>query len=204
MHLAWKMGRAEQQARIAWRLRQAMHGRSAKLDRALDICAYPTPFTRDVVEAATREGIPTGLLYALMRRESFFDPAVVSLAGAYGLLQLMPATAARMASELNDPPPEPDELRQPLLNLRYGAHYLRKLLDETGGNPYTALASYNAGEANGARWWARLRDGEPPETFLLLISYSETRAYVYHVLRYWSVYGETHPLLGHPEARQSR
>lgn len=204
VHLAWRMGRAEQQARIGWRLRQALHGRNAELDRDLDICAYPTPFLSDVSAAARREGIPVGLLYALMRRESFFDPAVVSLAGAYGLLQLMPSTADRMAQDLGDPPPQPDQLRQPLLNLRYGAHYLRRLLDEMAGNPYMALAAYNAGESNGERWWARLREGEPPETFLLLISYSETRAYVYHVLRYWSVYGETHPLLGHPEVRRSR
>jgi hypothetical protein len=204
VRLAWSMGRAEQQARIAWTLWLRENGRSQEIDRVLELVAFPTPFARDVFRVAHDEGVPAGLIYSVMRRESFFDPAVLSHAGAYGLLQLMPQTAERLASELGDPRPEPRQLWQPLLNLRYGVHYLRNLLEESQNDVYYALAAYNAGEGNGARWAARRDPGEDPASMLLLISYNETRAYVYHLLRYWRIYARFHAALGHPEASPGR
>ena len=77
-------------------------------------------------------------------------------------------------------------------------------LEESGGDIYYALAAYNAGEGMGAKWVSRRLEGERPETVLLLISFNETRAYVYHLLRYWGIYGQFHAALRHPEAPAGR
>jgi soluble lytic murein transglycosylase len=143
-----------------------------------------------VLQVAEDLDLPPALLWALMRRESFFDADVVSLAGAYGLMQLLPTTAERVARTAAAPVPDAGagDLFIPSVNVLLGSTYLSGLRDEAKGNWIRALASYNAGEANGARWEARLRDGEPPELGILLISYSETRSYVYNVLRVAHLY----------------
>lgn len=194
--LAWRYGRSERQARDGYQLRLLLRGRDEALDLALDALAHPTPFARDVLRASREQGVPAGLLWSTMRRESFYEADVVSLAGAYGLMQLLPTTAERMATRLGDPAPALADLRQPLTNLRYGSTYLRGLIDESEGDVYRALASYNAGENNGLRWSQRRREGAPPQEMIPLISYSETRRYVYHVLRYWRVYSAAYPELG--------
>jgi tetratricopeptide (TPR) repeat protein len=186
--VAWSHGRAERQARIGTQLQLMLGGRSEELDEALFVLAQPTPYARSVLEVASAHGLPPSLVWGLVRRESFYDAEVVSLAGAYGLMQLLPTTARRVAAGLGDPEPAPAELLQPLVNLRLGTAYLSGLLDESTGNPYQALAAYNAGEGNGRRWAERLEPEAPPQEMILLISYSETRAYVYHVLRTWRLY----------------
>ena len=194
--LAWSMGRAERQARIGFQLRALLGKRSPELDLALERIAHPTPFAREVLLAAQQHDLPAGLLWSIARRESFYDAGVVSLAGAYGLLQLLPSTADSMAARAGEASPSIEELRMPLLNLRLGARYVRQLLEQSGGDLYRALAAYNAGEANGERWAARRGAEDPPETVLVLISYSETRAYVYHVFRFWRLYADLYPELG--------
>lgn len=84
--------------------------------------------------AADEAGIDASLLAALVRHESNFDPAVTSHAGAIGLAQLMPGTAAGLGVDPHDP----------YENLAGGARYLRAQLDRFG-DPKLALAAYNAG-----------------------------------------------------------
>jgi soluble lytic murein transglycosylase-like protein len=111
-----------------------------------------------VVASANRYGIDPRLLAAVVFVESRFHHASVSAAGARGLGQLMPATAASLGI---DP-------RDPLQNLEGAAHLLRLHLGEFGAVPL-ALAAYNAG-GPAVRHWA----GVPP--------YAETRWYVWAVL----------------------
>jgi soluble lytic murein transglycosylase-like protein len=85
-------------------------------------------------EAARSAGVDPALLAALVRHESNFDPNVRSHAGAIGLAQLMPGTAAALGVDPTDP----------VANLRGGARYLREQLDRFG-TPELALAAYNAG-----------------------------------------------------------
>lgn len=186
--VAFRWGLPEMQARQGWFLNRRLGGRDPALDAALRVASLPTPFARAVLGVAEELDLPPALLWALMRRESFFDADVVSLAGAHGLMQLIPPTAARVARRLEMPNPTPSQLYVPSLNILLGSAYLAGLRDEANGNWIRALASYNAGERNGERWEARLRDGEPPELGILLISYSETRSYVYNVLRVAHLY----------------
>src|SRR6185436_3307146 len=109
-----------------------------------------------IEEAAAAHGVSAHLLRAVVEGESGFDPWTVSRAGAQGLMQLMPATAALMG--VND-------RMDPRQNVFGGARYLSQLLDRFDGDVALTLAAYNAGPAKVAQY-----RGIPP--------YSETRAYV--------------------------
>lgn len=186
--VAWSSGLAEIQGRHGWVLERRLGGDDPGLDAALRLVSLPTPYVGTVRRIAAERGLSPALLWALVRRESFFDADVVSLAGAYGLMQLLPTTARRVAEGAGLVEPSEDDLFVPAVNLRLGSIYLAGLRDEASGNWVRALASYNAGETNGERWESRRQEGEDPAVGILLISYTETRSYVYNVLRMTHLY----------------
>jgi len=143
--------------------------------------AWPKPFPDAVREATARGGVEPGLLYSLMREESSFRPEVVSIAGARGLLQLMPSTAERVARSLPLPGFTPDDLFDPVTNVRLGADYLAGLIRQFAGRTSAAVGSYNAGPHVVVRW-APEGPSEDDE-WVEEIPYEETRAYVKRVLR---------------------
>lgn len=116
-------------------------------------------YRREIEAAAGQYGVDRALVRAVIHAESAFRPDVISVAGAQGLMQLMPATAARFA--VNDP----FDARQ---NIRGGVRYLAWLLKRFNGNQRLALAGYNAGEASVVEY-----NGVPP--------YAETQTYVTRV-----------------------
>jgi soluble lytic murein transglycosylase-like protein len=113
-----------------------------------------------VAEAAKTYGLDPRMIKAVMQTESSFDATAVSPAGALGLMQLMPAVAAELG--VTDP-------LDPRQNIMAGSKYLKQLLDLHGGNVRLALASYNAGPGNVAKYRA-----VPP--------FKETRNYVKNVV----------------------
>ena len=128
-----------------------------------------TPYDSLIDAAAQRNGVDPALLKGLIRQESNFNPTARSGAGAVGLTQLMPATAASLG--VTDP-------TDPAQAIDGGAKYLRAQLDRFGGDPAKALAAYNAGPGAVERF-----GGVPP--------YAETQAYVQRVLGYARQYGAT-------------
>jgi soluble lytic murein transglycosylase len=143
-------------------------------------CVYPRPYSELVTRAERERLLPRGLIWAVMRQESGFRPAVRSPVGAVGLLQLMPSTAERIADELGEKL-EAATLSHAHTSVRLGAAYLRKLVDSFQGNVPLALAAYNAGPQAVARWLAG-GDSLPLDLFVARIPYEETRGYVARVL----------------------
>jgi tetratricopeptide (TPR) repeat protein len=137
-----------------------------------------------------RSGIDPLVLHAVIRQESRFQSDILSSAGAVGLMQLMPRTAAEVARREKLPKPHRRDLLRPVLNVRLGAAYLSRLVKGYGGDYFRAVAAYNAGEAAVERWWKR-SNGDPA-AFLERISYKETRSYMRHVffnlLQYYRIY----------------
>ena len=132
---------------------------------------YPLHYSTIVRQHAEVDNLDPSLLAAVIEAESKFDPNARSSAGAIGLMQLTPQTAKEAwAAESAGTPFRVSDLTDPEVNVRYGAWYLRQLLDKYG-DERLALAAYNAGESNVDRWQ---KAHEP-------IQFSETRAYVARV-----------------------
>ena len=137
-----------------------------------------------------RSGIDPLVLHAVIRQESRFQSDILSSAGAVGLMQLMPRTAAEAARKEKMPKPGRKELLRPAVNIRLGAAYLSRLVKGYGGDYFRAVAAYNAGEAAVERWWKQ-SNGDPA-AFLEGINYKETRFYLRRVflnlLQYYRIY----------------
>ncbi len=150
-------------------------------------CVYPEPYLPLVRTSEERYGLPENVLYAFMRQESGFAPGARSPVGATGLMQIMPATAAHIASELGEPAPSRDQLSSPGVNVRYSAFYLAKLLAAFERNLALAAAAYNAGPT-AAKRWLRAAGELPLDVFVAHIPYRETRHYVSRVVGNWARY----------------
>ena len=125
------------------------------------------------------------LALAIARRESEFDPVVVSGAGAAGLMQLMPGTAQEMAGLLGLPLRAGALTRDPVLNARLGTAYLGELELEFGHSPVLVSAAYNAGPSRARRWTAEM--GHPSQAgdgivdWVEGVDFAETRNYIMRV-----------------------
>jgi hypothetical protein len=118
-----------------------------------------------MAQSARRNGVDQRLLYAMMKQESSFNPRALSYKGARGLMQLMPATAARFGVT---------DIYDPAQNIEGGARYVRFLLDTFNGDVELALAGYNAGENAVLRYGNRI----PP--------YRETQDYVQKISAHYA------------------
>jgi soluble lytic murein transglycosylase len=175
-------GFVTQGIRIGW---QAARRHTLHDPRVLRV-VYPWPF-RELIEAEGKEfNIDAYLLAALIRQESGFRPDATSRAGAKGLMQLMPATAAQVARRL-DVSWDVGLLNVADANLHLGAAHLAALLRRYAGNPVTTLAAYNAGGTPVSRW-LRSSEASGQHLFVEHIPYVETRNYVKIVLRNLAIY----------------
>jgi soluble lytic murein transglycosylase len=152
---------------------------------------FPYPMRALVEREAAEQGLDPYLVAALIRQESNFRPAVVSRAGAHGLMQLMPQTArevARRAGVRWDV----RYLESAEANLHLGATHLAGLLRQYDGQVVPALAAYNAGGRPVSRW-LRYPEAADPVRFVERIPYAETRGYVRSVLRNRELYRQIYP-----------
>ncbi|MCM2359378.1 MAG: transglycosylase SLT domain-containing protein [Geobacteraceae bacterium] len=159
--------------------------------------SFPLGYRDHVAQTAAAHDLPESLVYSIIRAESSFLPTALSPAGAVGLMQLMPATAASMANGARGKF-NPDSLTNPETNIRLGARHLRDLLDLYQGDLVLAVAAYNAGSGNVNRW-RKAFGGLRPDEFVESIPFAETREYVKKVLTNAEIYSRLYRL-GRPAA----
>ena len=101
-------------------------------------------------------------------------------------MQLMPKTAEAMASELNQPLPDPDALFLPEVNIKLGSGYLSKIFRQLRENPVLATAAYNAGPLRVESWLPEKQ--QEADIWIETVPYKETREYLKRVLAYTVIY----------------
>jgi soluble lytic murein transglycosylase len=149
---------------------------------AIERGLHPVRFGDDFAAAASPARLHPTVPLGVARQESRFTPGVSSVAGAVGLMQLLPTTASELAGR----PINAEALKEPALNTTLGSRYLRQLLDQAKGNPFLAVASYNAGPGAAQGWVTPLLQASP-ELWVEAIPFPETRLYVKKVLgNIWS------------------
>jgi soluble lytic murein transglycosylase len=154
--------------------------------------AYPRAYN-DLVEKHGHLGKnPEGYLHSIMRKESGFDPHILSYADAQGLLQMIPATTIRVAKELKLPY-DPGKLYEPEYNVMTASWYIGRLLQKFKGQVPIGSGSFNSGPRPVMRWLDQYGDREIDE-FVELVPYTQTREYMKKVTenyaRYRYLYGK--------------
>ncbi|MGF1500005.1 MAG: transglycosylase SLT domain-containing protein [Elainellaceae cyanobacterium] len=144
---------------------------------------YPFPFAAPVQQWAEQRQLNPMMVMGLIRQESRFEPQIRSVAGATGLMQIMPATGQWIAQQTDLPN---YDLNDPNDNIKMGTWYLDYTHSEYGDNSLFAVASYNAGPGNVADWIRRFSTADPDE-FVEQIPFPETKGYVEAVFEnYWN------------------
>lgn len=149
---------------------------------------YPLDHVQAIADSGARHDINTYLIAAVIDAESNWDPRRRSDAGAEGLMQVLPSTAADLAERgvVDGDRFDPRDLSDPAVGIEYGTAYLRTLVDRYH-EVETALAAYNAGPRHADRWAARggnIRDA---------IDFPETRHFVLRVVRARDRYEALYP-----------
>lgn len=152
---------------------------------------YPLAYSKHIAEAAEEFAISPWLILGIMRAESLFQPKVVSSVGARGLMQIMPATGARIAELTGYPNFEPSHLDRPEVSIAFGAWYLARLLEYYDHQLPLAIAGYNAGPVAIDRWISEKKLMRMDE-FLEDIPYEQTRNYVSKVMGYMEIYSRVY------------
>lgn len=146
-----------------------------------DSAAFPVP------EWNPKGGwlVDKALVFAIVRQESSFNPKAQSPAGAAGLMQIMPRTAAAIGGGQAK-----NRLSEPEYNLALGQKYLMTLMGQepVNGNLFLLAAAYNAGPGNLAKWLSAMNHGNDPLLFIESMPSRETRAFVERVMANFWIY----------------
>ncbi|ARV61901.1 tail length tape measure protein [Nostocales cyanobacterium HT-58-2] len=150
---------------------------------------YPFPFQKPIEKWSQKRQLNPLLVTALIRQESQFEPKVHSTAGAVGLMQVLPNTAKWISPQIKSDIKSDSQkinLENPNDNIMLGTWYLDHTHDQYGNNSLLAIASYNAGPGNVAKWLQTFPKGDPDE-FVESIPFDETKNYVRQVFgNYWN------------------
>jgi soluble lytic murein transglycosylase len=144
---------------------------------------YPLHYWKSVDQWSAANGVNPLMVQGLIRQESGFDSTIRSRTGALGLMQVMPGTGQGIARSLGV---VGHSLSDPETNIRFGTWYLASTHRRWQDNSLLAVASYNAGPGNVAKWTSSSTLADP-ETFIETIPFQETRGYVKSVFgNYWN------------------
>jgi soluble lytic murein transglycosylase len=150
---------------------------------------FPQQYWGAIEQDSAKNGLDPYMVASLIRQESEFNPAAISGANAWGLMQLLPSVGRSMAKEEGIHHFNEVELLNPETNIRLGTRYLKQTLDKFDGQPPYAFAAYNAGDSRVTDWQSIGRYHGMDE-FVESIPFTETRDYVQAILRNESIYKE--------------
>ena len=142
---------------------------------------YPLAYWNIVERSSKEHNIDPLLTLSLIREESRYDPEAKSVAGARGLMQLLPETAYTLDKKLKIGVNEPSQLYDVRNNIHLGTYYLQSLLGEFNNSLPHVIAAYNAGES-AVRKWEQRGKYKSTDEFIEDIPYDETRNYVKRVI----------------------
>lgn len=150
---------------------------------------FPAPHRDALSNILKQQELDEAWVYGLIRQESRFVSDARSSAGAMGLMQLMPATAKWVATQVGIRKYRPGLVTEVNTNLKLGTYYLRHVLEQSGDQPLLASAAYNAGPSRAWQW----RDEKPLEgaIYAETIPFNETRDYVKKVMSNSMYYART-------------
>ncbi len=158
---------------------------------ALQRLAYPMPYEALIRAEAVKYKIDPRLLAAIIRQESRFEAGVASVAGAQGLMQVMPGTAEGIAAQLGRSDFEAHHAYYPYINVAFGAFYIDQWVTHFDDSLFTGLAAYNGGPGN-AQVWRRWVSNDD-DLFAAAININETRVYVQAVWSHYEAYRRLYP-----------
>ncbi|HLS18686.1 MAG TPA: transglycosylase SLT domain-containing protein [Paracoccaceae bacterium] len=165
--------------------------RVAKTAAGRGVLIYPAYYPMHGL-ASYASKIEPALALSIARQETEMNPRAISHAGARGLMQLMPATAKKVAGWIGEPYDEGRLLSDWQYNVRLGETYLARRAAQYGGSYVMAAAAYNAGASRVDRWAANFGDPRSPHVDVIdwieMIPFEETRNYVQRVIEGLYVY----------------
>ena len=144
---------------------------------------FPLPFIEPIITWSQQRQLNPLLVTSLIRQESRFEPTIRSIAGATGLMQVMPGTGTWIAQKIDL---KQYNLENPNDNVKLGTWFLDYTHQEYNNNSMLAVASYNAGPGNVAQWLTKYGFSDP-DAFVEVIPFPETKGYVESVFEnYWN------------------
>ena|GEM_PF-6631589 len=147
---------------------------------------FPKVYKDSIMRHAKARGLDPAYTYGIARTESALNPKAVSPVGARGLMQLMPATARRVAKKYRTAKATSSRLLQSDYNISLGTGYLQQMAQRWNRQLILMTASYNAGPHRGEKWIKILP--HEADRFIATIPFNETRKYVIRVLDYTTMY----------------
>jgi soluble lytic murein transglycosylase len=150
---------------------------------------YPLVFAPQVISHSRSVQVDPAWTWAIMREESLYKLRATSNAGAYGLMQVIPPTGAKIAQRLQLKNYQPQQLYEPDLSIRMGSWYLARLLQNYGQHILLASAAYNAGPHYVSAWLTH-RYHLDFDVFVEEIFFTETREYTKRIFRSYAVYSQ--------------
>jgi len=153
---------------------------TALLPRYMSQIIYPLAFRECVEKESAVYNIPPHLIYSVIKAESNYIPEAVSSAGATGLMQLMPPTAAGIARQIKI---TRYDLKDPCTSIKFGTNYIAWLNSYFKGQIEYMVAGYNAGPGNVNKWIERFKT-ENMDYFAEFAPFAETRGYIYRTIKF--------------------
>ncbi len=169
------------------------HGKSVYLSNSEEQLSnqlalrFPVVYLSAVHLYSKNYQIPAELIYAIIRQESGFRDDVISPAGARGLMQVMPSTAAVVAKHEKIAFNDKNQLFSSEKNINIGVAYLRQLKKRYRNHPVLIAAAYNAGPSQ-VNYWLKNHTPKDMDIWIDTLPWHETRNYLKNIIAFYAVY----------------